>query len=172
MVAQQGGDRGWARRLAGYAWRYPKDVILALGASLAGMAVMALVPLITVITCPSCEASYELEGGHGAADGSMVRCGACGHSWLEARALAVVEAAPEPPGDDFDLDEEASRIADAARRLAAERHARRRRRMSELRGWAVLAVAVLAPLGLAMIFPEQVVRAAPATVPGEWLASH
>ncbi|MFI0240183.1 ABC transporter ATP-binding protein [Streptomyces sp. NPDC016845] len=41
--------RGWARRLAGYAWRYPKDVLLALGASLGGMAVMALVPLITKI---------------------------------------------------------------------------------------------------------------------------
>ncbi|MFD9044961.1 ABC transporter ATP-binding protein [Streptomyces bottropensis] len=49
MVAQQGGDRGWARRLAGYAWRYPKDVILALGSSLGGMAVMALVPLITKV---------------------------------------------------------------------------------------------------------------------------
>ncbi|MCH0563700.1 MULTISPECIES: ABC transporter ATP-binding protein [unclassified Streptomyces] len=41
------GQRGWARRLAGYAWRYPKDVVLALGSSLAGMAVMAVVPLIT-----------------------------------------------------------------------------------------------------------------------------
>ncbi|WP_369252308.1 ABC transporter ATP-binding protein [Streptomyces sp. R41] len=40
---------GWARRLAGYAWRYPKDVVLALGSSLAGMAVMALVPLITKV---------------------------------------------------------------------------------------------------------------------------
>ncbi|QFQ97558.1 ABC transporter ATP-binding protein [Streptomyces phaeolivaceus] len=49
MAAQQGGDRGWARRLAGYAWRYPKGVVLALGASLAGMAVMALVPLITKV---------------------------------------------------------------------------------------------------------------------------
>ncbi|WP_128428631.1 ABC transporter ATP-binding protein [Streptomyces cyaneus] len=45
MAAQ----RGWARRLWGYAWRYPKDVILALGSSLAGMAVMALVPLITKV---------------------------------------------------------------------------------------------------------------------------
>ncbi|MFJ5263709.1 ABC transporter ATP-binding protein [Streptomyces sp. NPDC088387] len=45
MAAQ----RGWARRLAGYAWRHPKDVILALGSSLAGMAVMALVPLITKV---------------------------------------------------------------------------------------------------------------------------
>ncbi|MFJ4812170.1 ABC transporter ATP-binding protein [Streptomyces longwoodensis] len=42
-------QRGWARRLAGYAWRYPKDVVLALGASLLGMAVMALVPLITKV---------------------------------------------------------------------------------------------------------------------------
>ena len=42
-------EQGWARRLAGYAWRYPKDVVLALGASLGGMAVMALVPLITKV---------------------------------------------------------------------------------------------------------------------------
>ncbi|WP_189787499.1 ABC transporter ATP-binding protein [Streptomyces capitiformicae] len=40
---------GWAHRLAAYAWRYPKDVILALGSSLAGMALMALVPLITKV---------------------------------------------------------------------------------------------------------------------------
>ncbi|TVZ94996.1 ABC transporter ATP-binding protein [Streptomyces sp. BK340] len=42
-------QRGWARRLAGYAWRYPKDVLLALGSSLAGMAVLAVVPLITKV---------------------------------------------------------------------------------------------------------------------------
>ncbi|MFH7336334.1 ABC transporter ATP-binding protein [Streptomyces sp. KHY 26] len=42
-------QRAWARRLAGYAWRYPKDVLLALGSSLAGMAVTAVVPLITKV---------------------------------------------------------------------------------------------------------------------------
>jgi ATP-binding cassette subfamily B protein len=42
-------QQGWARRLAAYAWRHPKDVVLALGSSLAGMAVMALVPLITKV---------------------------------------------------------------------------------------------------------------------------
>ncbi|GGJ17085.1 ABC transporter ATP-binding protein [Streptomyces brasiliensis] len=42
-------QRGWARRLAGYAWRHPKDVVLALGSSLAGMAVLALVPLVTKV---------------------------------------------------------------------------------------------------------------------------
>ncbi|MFJ5303792.1 ABC transporter ATP-binding protein [Streptomyces sp. NPDC088350] len=49
MAAKQGETQSWARRLAGYAWRYPKDVVLALGASLAGMAVMALVPLVTKV---------------------------------------------------------------------------------------------------------------------------
>ncbi|MFI5975016.1 ABC transporter ATP-binding protein [Streptomyces sp. NPDC051452] len=44
-----GPQRGWARRLAGYAWRYPKDVVLALGSSLAGMAVLAVVPLVTKV---------------------------------------------------------------------------------------------------------------------------
>lgn len=43
------GKAGWARRLIGYAWRYRRNVILALGSSLAGMAVMALVPLITKV---------------------------------------------------------------------------------------------------------------------------
>ncbi|MEU2423188.1 ABC transporter ATP-binding protein [Streptomyces sp. NPDC007851] len=51
MAAQQGepGQGGWARRLAGYAWRHPGDVVLALGSSLAGMAVLAVVPLITKV---------------------------------------------------------------------------------------------------------------------------
>ncbi|CAM5431607.1 ABC transporter ATP-binding protein [Streptomyces aurantiogriseus] len=49
MAAQQGETRGWAHRLAGYAWRHPADVVLALGSSLAGMAVMAIVPLITKV---------------------------------------------------------------------------------------------------------------------------
>ncbi|WP_284116912.1 ABC transporter ATP-binding protein [Streptomyces fragilis] len=46
---RQENGPGWARRLAAYAWRHPKDVILALGSSLAGMAVMALIPLITKV---------------------------------------------------------------------------------------------------------------------------
>ncbi|MFD7612856.1 ABC transporter ATP-binding protein [Streptomyces sp. NPDC059828] len=44
-----GEAQGWARRLTGYAWRYRRNVVLALGSSLGGMAVMALVPLITKV---------------------------------------------------------------------------------------------------------------------------
>ncbi|MGW0120249.1 ABC transporter ATP-binding protein [Streptomyces sp. NPDC003327] len=48
---KQAGDRqrGWARRLTEYAWRYKANTLLALGSSLAGMAVLALVPLITKV---------------------------------------------------------------------------------------------------------------------------
>jgi ATP-binding cassette subfamily B protein len=40
---------GWARRLAAHCWHYRRNVLLALGASLAGMGVMGLVPLLTKI---------------------------------------------------------------------------------------------------------------------------
>ncbi|MCZ7431359.1 ABC transporter ATP-binding protein [Streptomyces sp. WMMC1477] len=46
--SEAGQERpGWARRLTRQCWRYRRNVLLALGASLAGMGVMALVPLIT-----------------------------------------------------------------------------------------------------------------------------
>ncbi|PZT75183.1 MULTISPECIES: ABC transporter ATP-binding protein [unclassified Streptomyces] len=47
--AGHGQHSGWARRLSGYAWRYRRNVLLALGSSLGGMAVMALVPLLTKV---------------------------------------------------------------------------------------------------------------------------
>ncbi|MFF2808554.1 ABC transporter ATP-binding protein [Streptomyces sp. NPDC058000] len=46
MAGTDTARQGWARRLIGDCWQYRKDVLLALGASLAGMAVTALVPLI------------------------------------------------------------------------------------------------------------------------------
>jgi ATP-binding cassette, subfamily B, bacterial len=47
--AAQAEEPSWARRLTGYAWRYRRNMLLALGSSLAGMAVMAVVPLITKV---------------------------------------------------------------------------------------------------------------------------
>ncbi|MEU9085719.1 ABC transporter ATP-binding protein [Streptomyces sp. NPDC048357] len=44
-----GEKQGWGKRLAAYTWRYRRNVLLALGSSLAGMAVMALVPLVTKV---------------------------------------------------------------------------------------------------------------------------
>jgi ATP-binding cassette subfamily B protein len=51
---------GWARRLAGHCWRYRRNVLLALGASLGGMGVMALVPLLTKVIIDD-----VVVGGHG-----------------------------------------------------------------------------------------------------------
>ncbi|MGA4841816.1 ABC transporter ATP-binding protein [Streptomyces sp. G45] len=48
-MAERQDQRSWAKRLWGYAWRYPKDVLLALGSSLGGMALMAVVPLLTKV---------------------------------------------------------------------------------------------------------------------------
>lgn len=47
--AEEARRPGWARRLTAYCWRYRRNVLLSLGASLAGMAVMALVPLVTKV---------------------------------------------------------------------------------------------------------------------------
>ena len=45
-TAGAGTGEGWIRRLAGYCWRYPRAVILALGGSLLATAVTAVIPLI------------------------------------------------------------------------------------------------------------------------------
>ena len=39
-------ERGWIARLAGYCWRYPRNVILALGGTLVVSAVAIAIPLI------------------------------------------------------------------------------------------------------------------------------
>jgi ATP-binding cassette subfamily B protein len=41
-----GIGEGWLRRLAGYCWRYPRGVLLALGGTLLGTLVTAAIPLI------------------------------------------------------------------------------------------------------------------------------
>jgi ATP-binding cassette, subfamily B, bacterial len=38
--------QGWLRRISAHSWRYRRNVLLALGASLVGMAVTALIPLL------------------------------------------------------------------------------------------------------------------------------
>lgn len=125
--------------------------------------------MITV--CPCCATRYtppaRPPAGHAGADAWVSRCSACGHSWLEANAVEVVDVGNASPlmishGHGHDLDEEARRLALAAK-LTADRHQeRRRRRLATLRGWTILAFAVALPLAGALAFPENVTRAAPA----------
>jgi hypothetical protein len=94
-------------------------------------------------------------------------CSACGHDWLEANAVEILDGPAKgtnvvPVDFALDLDREARRLAEAAK-LASERHlAARRRRLASLRGWAILATACVVPLAGAIAFPESVTRAAPA----------
>jgi ATP-binding cassette subfamily B protein len=45
-TAGTGTGEGWLRRLAGYCWRYPREVLLALGGTLLATVVTAAIPLI------------------------------------------------------------------------------------------------------------------------------
>jgi len=45
-TAGTGIGEGWLRRLAGYCWRFPRGVLLALGGTLLGTLVTAAIPLI------------------------------------------------------------------------------------------------------------------------------
>jgi hypothetical protein len=98
----------------------------------------------------------------------MIRCAVCGHSWIESRALQVVEpvidagpaSAGALDGDPF-AEREVARLAQAARAAEAKLEANRQRRRKELKGWGLLAGAVaasilagaLAPSELAFYFP-------------------
>ena len=46
QAAGKSGQQGWLRRITADCWKYRRDVLLALGASLGGMAITALVPLL------------------------------------------------------------------------------------------------------------------------------
>jgi hypothetical protein len=98
----------------------------------------------------------------------MIRCAACGHGWLEARAVEVTDVphrnAPAVIDHGFEPDQEIRRLVEASKeaqdKFAANRQARRRRAV----GWSAFAVVAISPLIMAAAFPADVVRLAPATI--------
>ncbi|MFI0260035.1 ABC transporter ATP-binding protein [Streptomyces sp. NPDC017056] len=58
-TGSESARQGWARRLTRLCWQYKKDVLLALGSSLAGMGVMALVPLVPKLIIDDVIVSHE-----------------------------------------------------------------------------------------------------------------
>jgi hypothetical protein len=104
-------------------------------------------------------------------DGLMVSCTACGHRWIESRALSVIE---QPYGvaaeeeryaieDAIIAEREVMRLAQAARAAEAQLAAKRLRRRKELKGFAMLAGAILFPTIIGFVFPERVASAFPHT---------
>ena len=120
-----------------------------------------------IISCPSCAMRYDMPASRIAAEGTMIKCAACGQSWLEGRAIEVASGSsgnlPAVTGD-FEPDAEIRRLVEASREARDNFALMRRQRRRRAAAWAAFAGAVAAPLILAAIFPETVVRAAPAAV--------
>ncbi len=100
-----------------------------------------------------------------------MRCGSCGHGWIEAQAADVSEIVPVNTHTAA-LDAEAevdARVIAEARKIAraaqfAEQRARtaRTQRASQMRGWTGLAAGICLVLGAVVAMPERIVQAAPA----------
>lgn len=121
-----------------------------------------------IVTCPSCATRYDLPASRFAADGTMIKCASCGHSWLEARATetpsyalrqvpAVIDNEPAP-------DDEIHRLVEASREAQDMFLQAKRQRRKRLAAWGVFAAVAASPLLMAMTFPDQVVRYAPSTI--------
>ncbi len=139
-----------------------------------------------IIACPSCATHHNLPDDDFAADGSIIKCASCSHSWLEARAIEVIDsnqitdlvhqdvginhdsfspstnlpAIPDAP----DLEYEAARIAKAVRQAESKRLAAEKIRRAKTRGWLSLAACICTPLAFAAMFPETIVRALPGSI--------
>ncbi|HHN72820.1 MAG TPA: hypothetical protein ENK13_01895, partial [Thermopetrobacter sp.] len=51
-----------------------------------------------IVSCPSCATTYRLADGEEPADGELIRCAGCGHSWLEASARGMEKRTGAAPG--------------------------------------------------------------------------
>lgn len=97
-----------------------------------------------------------------------ITCAACGHSWIESRAIEIVDISPRKmPAvieHGFEPDSEVKRLVEASRRAREAFAVKRRQRLGRLRGWAILGACMIAPVAAAASFPELVVSLAPVTV--------
>ena len=121
-----------------------------------------------IISCPSCATRYNLQEQRIPADGMAISCASCGHRWIESRAIEIVDISPSNMPTviehGFEPDSEVKRLVEASKKAKEAFATRKRQRLARLRGWAILAGFLVAPLGAAASFPEAVVSIAPITV--------
>ena len=121
-----------------------------------------------IISCPSCSTHYNFPEQRLSGDGMAISCAACGHSWIESRAIEIVDISPRKvPAvieHGFEPDSEVKRLVEASRRAREAFAVKKRQRLSRLRGWAILGACLIAPVAAAAAFPAVVVGVAPATV--------
>jgi hypothetical protein len=101
-------------------------------------------------------------------DGMAISCASCGHRWIESRAIEIVDISPRnlPTVIEhgFEPDSEVKRLVEASKRAKEVFATKKRQRLKRLRGWAILAACVVAPLSAAASFPAIVVSIAPITI--------
>lgn len=118
--------------------------------------------------CPSCSTPLELTSLRLEHDAGMVRCPACGHGWLEGKAIelppeAVRPASPVPEAPC--IPEPDVRQLMAASLEAQEAFLRRRKhRRTAAVAWLGLSLVAVSPAAIAMSFPETVVSLMPASI--------
>ncbi len=121
-----------------------------------------------IISCPSCSTHYNFPDQRLTGDGMAISCAACGHNWIESRAIEIVDISPRKlPAvieHGFEPDSEVRRLVEAARRAKEVFAVKRRQRLGRLRGWAILGACLLMPVAAAASFPEFVVSMAPIAV--------
>lgn len=97
-----------------------------------------------------------------------ISCSACGHSWIESRAIEIVDISPRKAPTviehGFEPDSEVKRLVEASRRAKEAFAVKKRQRLGRLRGWAILGACLAMPVTAAASFPEFVVGLAPVTV--------
>jgi predicted Zn finger-like uncharacterized protein len=87
-----------------------------------------------ILTCPNCTARFMIDGHALGAGGRTVRCGACGHSWLQLPEPAADDAAPAyapPPAPGPMAEPAPAAETEAPPASAAEEKDRRRGRRGE-----------------------------------------
>jgi predicted Zn finger-like uncharacterized protein len=121
-----------------------------------------------IISCPSCATHYNFPDQRLSGDGMAISCSACGHSWIESRAIEIVDISPRKVPTviehGFEPDSEVKRLVEASLRAKEAFAVKKRQRLGRLRGWAILGACLLAPMAAAASFPEVVVSLAPVTV--------
>jgi hypothetical protein len=122
-----------------------------------------------IVHCPSCLSRKDIPSLRADGSGTLVACDGCGHEWIESRALdrtpgmsrnLPVAAGQNPAAAEADL----KRLVAAARAAQARFAGERRRRRVMTVAWAGLLLVAATPAACAMLFPEVIVRSAPAAI--------
>ncbi len=119
-----------------------------------------------ILTCPTCAARYDADTSAFPAAGRLVRCAACGHSWLAGPDGLAVDGPvlPGPPGLSRAEVERARRQAmEPARsyRARIKADAQRAAWIRSVATWSAAAGAAAGALALAYVWRDEVVRVWP-----------